>query len=144
MSASSRSPIALIADDNPVACQLVSTSLKLEGFVVLPHADGLSALKYLALGAPADVLVTDIRMSGAVDGLMLANRARDLRPRLPIVYMSGQNADRGAMQPGSQFVSKPFQVAYIASAVRDAIASAATLGQASDILTIRSRNRRRF
>ena len=36
-----------------------------------------------------DLLLTDVVMPGGIGGFELARRAREIEPRLPIIYMSG-------------------------------------------------------
>ena len=36
-----------------------------------------------------DILFTDVNLPGGMDGMMLARRAREMQPDLPVVYASG-------------------------------------------------------
>lgn len=53
---------------------------------------GDAALGRVESGLTFDVLLTDVLLPG-VDGPALAARARQLRPGLPVVFMSGYTAD---------------------------------------------------
>ena len=55
--------------------------------------------------APVDVLFTDINLPGGMDGVVLARRARELLPELPVVYASGRvnMLDAAAVRTGLDF-----------------------------------------
>ena len=48
------------------------------------------ALPILRSEAPIAILLTDIQLGGDQDGLQLARIAREARPDLPIIYMTGR------------------------------------------------------
>jgi DNA-binding NtrC family response regulator len=80
----------------------------------------MEALHELESGADTlGALVTDIRLGDGNDGWQVARRARELRPLLPVVYMSGDSAVDHASQgvPHSIMVQKPFAAAQIVTAV---------------------------
>lgn len=54
-------------------------------------------------------LVTDINLAGAVDGPEVARCARAIDPKSPILYMSGDSADKLPIHgvPGSVLLAKP-------------------------------------
>ena len=61
-------------------------------------------------GSEIDVLFTDVNLAGGMDGEALAQRARELRPDLPVMYTSGRGSSIGTLDPveGSMFVAKPY------------------------------------
>ena len=63
--------------------------LRARGFEVVEAGSADDAVEYVASGERIDVLVTDIRMPGSLDGLDLAARLRAEQPDLPIVVASG-------------------------------------------------------
>lgn len=84
-----------------------------EGYTVLEAQNGASALQVLnAPGAPGVALVlTDLRMP-VMDGRQLAAALARLRPRLPVVFMSGFTAqlmDMRLVSPHLAFLAKPFK-----------------------------------
>jgi hypothetical protein len=56
------------------------------------------------------VLFTDIDIVGGMDGATLAQRARELRPELSVMYTSGKRYEIEHLVPveGSMFVPKPY------------------------------------
>ena len=80
----------IIADDERLICRLVQAlgdweALDME--VAGLAENGLEALELIERERP-DILITDIRMPGC-DGLELIRRAKELRPELEIVIISG-------------------------------------------------------
>ena len=80
------------------------------GFVVHEVATADEALRYIDSGADIDVLFTDINLPGSMNGAELAERARELRPEMPIVYASGRFklSEISPLVPRSLFVAKPY------------------------------------
>jgi len=99
----------LFVEDEPLISEFVVESLTDQGFAVYAASNAADALRHLA-SAPVDILFTDINLSGGVDGTMLARRARELLPGLPVVYASGRLGalDAALRVPGSIFVAKPY------------------------------------
>ena len=64
-------------------------------------------------------LITDINLGHGPDGWDIARHARELRPELPVVYMSGASAHEWASHgvPHSTIVNKPFAPAQIVTAI---------------------------
>jgi DNA-binding NtrC family response regulator len=71
-------------------------------------------------------LVTDVEMPGQIDGFALAQIARELRPELAIVIISGRvQPGVDAVAPDARFLAKPFRPMRLASMVRELIAKRA-------------------
>lgn len=80
----------IIADDEKLICRLVQALADWDalGMEVCQTAEnGLEALELIREESP-DILITDIRMPGC-DGLELIARAKELKPELEIVIISG-------------------------------------------------------
>lgn len=80
----------LLVEDEILISEMISDALVEHGFHVHAVANAGDALNYLLSGSPADLLFTDINLPGEMDGAILAQRARDMRPDLPIVFASGR------------------------------------------------------
>ena len=80
----------IIADDEKLICRLVKAlaDWNLLGMEVVGEAEnGFEALELIRSEEP-DILITDIRMPGC-DGLELIRQARELKPDLEIIIISG-------------------------------------------------------
>ena len=106
-------PTVLLVEDEQLISQLVAHWLSGRGFAVREAATGDEALAYLGAGGEADVLFTDVNLPGGIDGTELAQRVRQMRPDLPIVYASGRYgySDLGRLVSRSMFVPKPYDPA---------------------------------
>jgi DNA-binding response OmpR family regulator len=99
----------LLVEDEFLIAEWVAESLTEQGFVVHTASNAGDALRHLA-AAPVDVLFTDINLPAGMDGAALARRAREMRPKLPVVYASARVAvGLGERVPGALFVRKPYE-----------------------------------
>jgi CheY-like chemotaxis protein len=71
---------------------------------------------------PVDLLITDIRMPGPMDGIALATYARATWPLLKIMIVSGNLADLQADVPADAIVEKPYIEATVIWRVRKLLA----------------------
>jgi signal transduction histidine kinase len=112
----------LLAEDEPSVRTLAVRVLTRAGFTVTDAPDGASALARLrADGAEAfDVLVTDLVMPG-MGGVALATSARELRPDLPVVLMTGYAGTEAPAAlldtPHTTLLEKPFDLGGLLAAV---------------------------
>jgi len=100
----------LLVEDEPAISDVATEALQELGFEVRAVATASEALRCLSAGEPIDVLFTDINLPGGMDGGTLAQRARELRPGLPVMYTSGRHFEIEHLDPieGSMFVAKPY------------------------------------
>lgn len=66
-----------------------------------------------------DVLVTDVRLPGQIDGWQIAERYREQNPHLPVVYATGFSPVTPRPVPGSRIVRKPFHPDEIVRVVKE-------------------------
>jgi CheY-like chemotaxis protein len=109
----------LLVEDMADVCATVASMLETLGYDHLAVADAETALVRLDRGEVFDVLLTDIGLPGAIDGLALVDLARTRRPSLRIVTMTG-NADRVLLEGGLRraqhpHLKKPFRRAELAA-----------------------------
>lgn len=121
----------LVIEDEMLIRELVEVALTEGGFVVEAASDGADALRRIEADPTRfRALVTDIRLGSRPDGWHIAERARELVPHMPVVYMSGDSApdwhSKGV--PHSVMVSKPFAPAQIVTAVASVINSEGATG----------------
>ncbi len=122
-----RKASVLLVEDDPDLRELATELLRFLGYEVLVAEGPEHALRLLE-GAPRlDLLLTDVVMP-AMDGLALAERVRERRPGLPVLYMSGYSRDvleRRGVDPASvRLLHKPFSARAHGDAVRAALEGA--------------------
>lgn len=104
-----RPPVhVLLVEDDPLVRLVAAEVLVGAGYALTEAADAASALAYLGRGNVPDVVVTDVRMPGTVDGLELAQIIAARWPHIGIVVVSAHAFPRpGELPPGAAFMSKP-------------------------------------
>lgn len=119
----------LVVEDEPAILQLAARALRAQGYEVLAAGGAEAALAAArAHGGRLDLLVTDVMMPG-MSGPDLARALVADRPQLRVVYMSGFSADlvarHGRLDPGTEFLAKPFTLGELATRVRRVLDRAA-------------------
>jgi PAS domain S-box-containing protein len=112
----------LLVEDEDAVRTVVMRQLGNAGYRVTGSGVPLEALRMFTADPQAyDMLLTDIVMPG-MSGTQLASRLRELRPDLPVLFMSGYTtgpAPGGYELPGdSELLHKPFDRAALLAAVR--------------------------
>ena len=108
------SHVVLVVDDEPALLDVIADLLEELGCEVVTARNGNEALAKLAADERITVLMTDVQMPG-MDGYELAERARQTRPHLRILALSGR--DPG--EKGIPVVRKPFTKARLAEAMAE-------------------------
>ncbi|WP_201315931.1 response regulator [Dyella sp. EPa41] len=110
----------LIVDDDDTLRLLLGEMLQILGLEVTAAGDGAEALAQLAAGESFDLLITDIRMPGHIDGPVLANSARALYPAMRVVVMTGYGGERVAALPDDMpILKKPFRLKDLQELISD-------------------------
>ncbi len=116
----------LVAEDDPAVRETVVAMLQDLGYTVLTARDGQSALTILESGVAVDLLFTDVVMPGVVKSTKLAEKAREHRPGLAILFTSGYAADaivhKGRLDADTELLSKPYTREALARKVREMLA----------------------
>jgi PAS domain S-box-containing protein len=115
----------LVVDDEATVRMLVTETLEDLGYAAIEAVDGPSGLAILQSDARIDLLVTDVGLPG-LNGRQLADAARQSRPNLKILFMTGyaHNAAIGngaALGSGMEIMTKPFALDDLAKKIRDMI-----------------------
>jgi two-component system, cell cycle sensor histidine kinase and response regulator CckA len=118
----------LVVEDQESVRKLTVTALKRFGYRVLEAPGGAEALLLAQQYAdPIHLMVTDVVMP-RMTGRELAERMKELRPDMRVLYMSGYPqdiiADRGNLEPGLLYIAKPFAPNTLAARVREALEQA--------------------
>jgi CheY-like chemotaxis protein len=103
-------PVVLLVEDEPLLREMTRSDLEDLGLSAVCAQDADEALQTLGTAQRTAVLITDIRMPGSCDGWELARRARQMRPDLPVIYISGYTADAPQPVAGGIFLKKPYRL----------------------------------
>lgn len=109
----------LVVEDEFLIRLTLSEVLADEGYEVLEAESGDEAVDIIEANPDIAVLLTDIQLPGLLDGRALVQRARAMRPDLPVIFMTGR-PDAIEPKPGARemYVAKPYLPAEICAAVR--------------------------
>ncbi|MBI4115466.1 MAG: response regulator [Candidatus Omnitrophica bacterium] len=116
----------LLVEDEPMVRELAGRVLRDQGYQVIEAANGPEALKLLEKNPKMDtrLLLTDVVMP-LMGGLELAQKFRDLRPELRVLFMSGYIDDArvryGVLDERVEFLPKPFSPESLAVKVREVL-----------------------
>jgi PAS domain S-box-containing protein len=111
----------LVVEDEPVVRGVILEMLGEQGYHTLEAIDGHSGLQMLRANNQIDLLVTDVGLPG-INGRQLADQARETRPDLKILFITGY-AESAAMsddflQPGMEMITKPFDLDHLSRRIR--------------------------
>jgi PAS domain S-box-containing protein len=111
----------LVVEDEPVVRGVILEMLGEQGYRTLEAVDGPSGLRILRASERIDLLVTDVGLPG-MNGRQLADQARETRPELKILFITGYAESAaiadGFLQPGMEMITKPFDLGNLSRRVR--------------------------
>jgi two-component system, cell cycle sensor histidine kinase and response regulator CckA len=115
--------VVLVVEDDDLVRAVLVRALTKTGFEVLPAANGAEALEIVARrDQQVNAVITDLAMPG-LRGRELAERLEQVRPGVPVLFVSGHADDevarRGLLDPGRPFLQKLFDPAEIGVRVRE-------------------------
>lgn len=116
----------LLVEDEPMVRTVAERALTRHGYTVVTASNGEEALDILSRGEEFTLLISDVVMPG-MDGPAMVRQARESRPDLPILFMSGyaeEQLRKSIDIDKVAFLAKPFSVQELAEAARKALTPA--------------------
>ncbi|TDP33038.1 response regulator transcription factor [Nocardia ignorata] len=118
----------LVVDDEPMIVELLSTSLRFQGFEVATAADGAAALDAARRFRP-DALVVDVMMPG-MDGFTLLRRLRADGVQAPVLFLTARDQTEAKLTGlglgADDYVTKPFSLEEVIARIRVILRRAGT------------------
>ncbi|WP_263141236.1 response regulator [Pseudomonas sp. RIT-PI-AD] len=112
--------LLIVEDDNSIRLLLVEMLADL-GYRIVETANAFEALQALEGEEPIHLMMTDIGMRG-MNGMVLAETARQLRPGLPVLFITGHAHDGDIVNRqfgnGTEIIFKPFSIDALEEKVR--------------------------
>ena len=108
--------VVLVVEDDALLLYSVAHALRGDGCLVLEARTGEEAIAHLKAAKRVDVLFTDIQLAGPLSGWDVAEACRSSRHDMPVIYTSGNAADRRRAVAGSRFFEKPYDAASVVRA----------------------------
>jgi PAS domain S-box-containing protein len=116
--------VVLVVDDEASVRRMMIEGLHDLGCLVLEAAEAAAALEVIQSRTAVDLLVTDIGLPG-MNGRQLAEAARQFRPGLPILLVTGfagSALDEFEVPANLEMLSKPFGLETLCARVREMLA----------------------
>jgi two-component system cell cycle sensor histidine kinase/response regulator CckA len=115
----------LIVEDNDAVRRIAREFLKIQGYTVVEARGAMEAIQIMKnRGDQIDLVITDVLMPG-MKGRELVERLAELRSDLKVLYMSAYTEDAainiGVLNPGTEFIEKPFSPDELAAKVRQVL-----------------------
>jgi signal transduction histidine kinase/CheY-like chemotaxis protein len=110
----------LLVEDEEGVRAMAAEYLRDLGYTVLEAGDGPAALRLLRLGSRVDLLVTDVGLPGGMNGRQIADAARERRPGLLVLFITGYAGIvlDGQLAPGMEVIGKPFALDVLVAKMR--------------------------
>lgn len=114
----------ILVEDDVDTLRLMVEILEADGYEVRAFVHGDSAWTYIRQhGFDADLLITDLKLPGELDGLQLVHKLHRLLPEVPTVVTSGCHAELSGADNQVYWLRKPYTVEQL-----EAICQALTTG----------------
>jgi CheY-like chemotaxis protein len=122
----------LLVDDDEVLRYSLGKVLEQQGFVVTTAANVSEALTHIN-STVFDVLLSDLHMPGAGDGLTVVSAMRHSNPKAVTILLSAfpemEAAARAILQQTDQILVKPMEVTALVKAIKQRVEAGAPLPQ---------------
>jgi len=103
--------VILVVDDEERIRNIIGEQLLEDGYEVLLATDGDKAWEALQGDIVIDLILTDVRMPGSINGIDLIEKALANRPSLRSIIMSGYtNEAAKRVKVADTFIQKPFSL----------------------------------
>ena len=119
--------MVLVVEDDRLIQAMVEEALSDGGFESTITASGEEAVTFLRDDKIAyRAVVSDINLTGKLDGWEVARVARESDPAMPVIYMTGTQAEEWASKgvPNSVLLAKPFAPAQLVTAIANLLNTA--------------------
>jgi DNA-binding NtrC family response regulator len=112
-------PCILVVEDELLIRFMLGEELREAGFDAIEACNADEALAVLKSHVRVDLIISDVRMPGSLDGLGLLAAVRATLPALPVIMMSAHLEPALAIGDGAtRFVAKPFALDELLEMVR--------------------------
>jgi CheY-like chemotaxis protein len=118
-------PVVLLVEDEPSIREIVADTLQEAGYICIPAGNGSDAVRIIEANLyKFDLLLSDVRMPGDVNGFQVAEQFQARFPGMPVIVMSGHIDPETAAamtRDGFQVLVKPVRLPQILEVVARAL-----------------------
>jgi PAS domain S-box-containing protein len=115
----------LVVEDDPLVRGYVTAQLNSLGYTTRSVAEAAEALALIDAGVMFDLLLTDVILTGGMNGRVLADEIVRRRPAMKVLFTSGYTENsivhHGRLDPGVLLLAKPYRKIELARMVRVAL-----------------------
>jgi CheY-like chemotaxis protein len=115
--AAARDPVILVVEDEVLIRISVSDFLRNEGFTVIEAGNAREALSVLRAHADIALVLTDINMSGVMEGLDLIRKIRQSYPAIKVIAASAYRIT----EPVEAAVIKPYSLESLLTVIKSVL-----------------------
>ncbi len=108
----------LIVEDADLLLEVTIDAFQSAGYETIAASSGEQAFAIMEGAETIDLLLTDIRLPGTIDGWDIAERARTRLPALPVIYVTGYSDVEPRRVEGSLLFLKPCRSAKLLDAAQ--------------------------
>ncbi len=116
-------PRILCVEDDANVLLVAAEALRDAGFDVVEASNADQAMDIIENPENIDVIFTDVRMPGSLDGIDLVAHVRREHPEMPFLVVSGyanQLSERlGTLAPPTRFISKPYSLETVVKTLQE-------------------------
>ena len=121
----------LVVEDDDAVRRMTREFLKIKGYTVLEARGAANAIQVMEeRNEEIDLVLTDVLMPG-MKGRELVEKLTQIRASIKVLYMSAYTEDAainiGVLNPGTEFIEKPFGPDDLANKIREVLARTSTL-----------------
>lgn len=115
-------PCVLVVEDEWLIRFMLCESIRSAGYHVVEASSADEALIIFGTGAP-DMIITDVRMPGSLDGIGLLGEIRQTHATLPVIITSSHlDGSLAPLDCATHFVAKPYSIDVITRIVERELA----------------------
>ena len=121
----------LVVEDDDAVRRMTREFLKIKGYTVLEARGAANAIQVMEeRNEEIDLVLTDVLMPG-MKGRELVEKLTQIRANIKVLYMSAYTEDAainiGVLNPGTEFIEKPFGPDDLANKIREVLARTSSM-----------------
>ena len=126
----------LVVDDEEYLTDLLSTSLRYQGFEVAIADNGFDALSQVGSFDP-DLILLDVMMPD-IDGIEVCRRLRTVGNPVPVIFLTARDTKANLLSGfaigGDDYITKPFSLEEIVVRIRAVLKRSSPVAEESEVL----------
>ena len=112
----------LVVEDEPLIRAALADALRHAGFSVVETSEAKEALGHFSAEGGIDLVITDLKMPGAIDGLDFVEWLQSAAPRIPVIVTTGYHHLRTQLNAVPVF-EKPYRFEHLLARVYELLAA---------------------